>query len=92
MITVTEPKELFSTVQEFHPDLVIIDGTLTETMQRRLEAMKRENPRLRIMSLYAARFDAAQMRQRNLHVVDAAFSKPLDLSEITESIHALVAH
>jgi DNA-binding response OmpR family regulator len=92
MITVTELKELLSTVKEFHPDLVIVDGTVTETMQKRFEAMKHDNPHLRIMSLYASRFDNARVRDRIRNFVDAAFSKPIDLSEITESIHALVSH
>lgn len=91
MATITDPKMLLMTVREFKPDLVIVDGMMTEMMMRRIEIMKQENPRIHIVSFYASRFDDNGHHQRFHQLVDAAFSKPIDLAEVTRSIHEMVA-
>jgi DNA-binding response OmpR family regulator len=90
VITITDPNQLLSTVEEFQPNLVIIDSIMSEKMRRRFEMIKRANPNVRIISFYAARLNNKSVDESGMDVVDRAFSKPLDLSEITESIHALI--
>lgn len=92
MVTITDPRMLLMTVREFKTDLVIVDSLPTEKMKRRFEIMKHENPNVHILSFYVPRFDDQRIHQDIRQSVDAAFSKPLDLAEVTQSIHELMGH
>jgi DNA-binding NarL/FixJ family response regulator len=90
MITITDPRMLQMTVREFKADLVIVDSLPTEKLKLQFEIMKRENPRVHILSFYASRFNDKRIHQFIRQSVDAAFSKPIDLAEVTQSIHELM--
>src|ERR1041385_258593 len=90
MITITDPRMLQMTVREFKADLVIVDSLPTEKLKLQFEIMKRENPRVHILSFYASRFNDKRIHQFIRQSVDAAFSKPIDLAEVTKSIHELM--
>ena len=91
VVTITDPKMLLGTVHELNPALVIVDSAITELMRHRFEIMKCENPHIRIMLLYAVHFNDNRIREDIRHSVDAAFSKPIDLSELTASMGALMS-
>ena len=90
MVTITDPRMLLATAKDFKPELVIVDCIPTESMRSRFEEIRRDNPRVRILSFYAGRFDDSRIQQRILQLADVAFSKPIDLPEVTERIHELV--
>ena len=91
MVTITDHRMLLMTVRDFKADLVIVDSVLTDKMVSRFEAMKRENPQVRILLFYVSRFDDKRVHDFIRQSVDEAFSKPIDLTEVTESIHELMA-
>ncbi|HEV8539386.1 MAG TPA: hypothetical protein VGR15_10765 [Bacteroidota bacterium] len=90
MVTITDPGMLLMTARDFMPEVVIVDCLPTEKMKIRFEVLRRENPHVRILSFYASRFDDRGGHEDLRQSVDAAFSKPLDLAEVTESIHDLM--
>ena len=89
MITTTDVNMLVTIVNAFQPDLVIIDALPTERMRRRVEVMKRANTAMRVMFFYTQRFADSDVHEFLRTSVDAVFSKPVDLAEITERIREL---
>lgn len=89
MITTTDVNMLVTIVNAFQPDLVIIDALPTERMRRRVEMMKRANAAMRVMFFYTQRFADSDVHEFLRTSVDAVFSKPVDLAEITERIREL---
>ncbi len=89
MITTTDVNMLVTIVNAFQPDLVIIDALPTERMRRRVELMKRANAAMRVMFFYTQRFADSDVHEFLRTSVDAVFSKPVDLAEITERIREL---
>lgn len=90
MITITDPAMLLMTVRDFKADIVIVDNVLTERMMGRLQIMRRENPRICIVSFYVSCFFDRRNYEVIRHFVDIAFSKPLDLADVEQSIHEAV--
>jgi DNA-binding response OmpR family regulator len=90
MITTTDVNMLVTIVNAFQPDLVIIDALPTERMRHRVELMKRNNADMRVMFFTTQRFADHEIHEFLRTSVDAVFSKPVDLAEITERIRALV--
>ena len=91
MGTTTDPELLLMMVKTLRPDLVIVDALPTERMRQRFEAMRLLDPHLRIMLFYVSRIDRRIPHDSFLKCVDAAFSKPLDLMEVSRSIDRLVS-
>jgi hypothetical protein len=91
VVTLSDPEMLMLTVGEFHPYLMIVDSAPTKTMLRRFEMIKREHPRIHIMSFYAPQFLTGIGARDNFRCVDAAFSKPIDLAEVTKSMSEMMA-
>jgi len=91
IVTISDPEMVLTAVREFHPYLMIADSAPTKTMQQRFEVIKRENPRIHIMSFYAPQFNAGLDARNNFRCVDAAFSKPIDLAEVTKSMSEMLA-
>lgn len=90
MITTTDANMLVTIVNAFQPELVIIDALPSPHMRRRVEHMKRQNEALRVMLFCSQRFSDRDLREFIRASVDAVFSKPVDLVEVTERIRALV--
>ena len=90
MITTTDVNMLVTIVNAFQPDLVIIDALPTLRMRRRVELMKRSNAGLRVMFFCTQRISDQEIHDFVRSSVDAVFSKPVDLAEITDRIHDLV--
>jgi DNA-binding response OmpR family regulator len=90
IVTTTDVKMLTTMVRAFQPDLVIVDGLPIEFVKRRFESMKKEYPDMHIMFFYASLFNNSWIHGLIHKSVDAAFSKPIELSEIMESIRELV--
>jgi DNA-binding response OmpR family regulator len=92
MITTTDANMLVTIVNAFQPDLVIIDALPTQRMRHRVELMKRNNADMRVMFFTTQRVADHEIHEFLQTSVDAVFSKPVDLAEITERIRALVEH
>jgi len=92
IMTVSDPELLLTTVKTFEPDLVIADTVPTERMQRRFYLMKTTSPLLRIMLFYAAHYGDERRQEAVLKTVDAAFSKPIDIEEVTRQINTFMAN
>ena len=90
MITTTDVNMLVTIVNAFQPDLVIIEALPTLRMRRRVELMKRSNAGLRVMFFCTQRISDQEIHDFVRSSVDAVFSKPVDLAEITDRIHDLV--
>jgi hypothetical protein len=90
IVTTTDVRMLQTMVHAFVPELVIVDGLPIEIVRRRFEPLRKEHPRLRIMFFYATLFDHSWTQQHVREFVDVAFSKPIDLSDILESIRELI--
>jgi DNA-binding response OmpR family regulator len=90
MITTTDVNMLVTIVNAFQPDLVIIDALPTQRMRQRVELMKRNNADMRVMFFYTQRFSDHEVHEFVRNSVDAVFSKPVDLVEITERIRELI--
>ncbi len=90
MITTTDASMVVTIVNAFQPDLVIIDALPTLRMRRRVELMKRNNAGLRVMIFCTQRISDQEVHEFLRISVDAVFSKPVDLVEITDRIHELV--
>jgi DNA-binding response OmpR family regulator len=86
MITTTDANMLVTIVNAFGPDLVIIDALPTQRMRQRVELM------MRVMFFTTQRIADHEIHEFLQTSVDAVFSKPVDLAEITERIRALVEH
>jgi hypothetical protein len=84
VITVSEPEMVLGAVREFRPYLMVVDSAPTKSMMNRFEQIKREFPRTRIISLYAPPFYRATESRTTFPWVDAAFTKPIDLAEVTK--------
>lgn len=91
VVTVSDPEMLMVMVREFRPYVMIVDSAPTKTMQQRFEVIKRENPRIRVMSFYAPQFNSGPETRSHFPGVDAAFSKPIDLAEVTKSMGEMMA-
>ena len=89
--TTTDTEMLMMLVKSTHPDLVIADAPPTERMQNRFKLMRRENGHIRIMLFYASNL-VKNIQENFRSFVDEAFSKPIDLSEVTQRIDDLVMH
>ena len=90
VLTTTDPSMLVTMVRTYRPGLVIADTMPTERMKQRFVTMQREIPGLRIMLFYVSRFEDRKTVEYLQKSLDAVFSKPLDLTEVTRSIHELV--
>jgi DNA-binding NarL/FixJ family response regulator len=90
VVTTTDADMLLMMVRTFEPNLVIVDGIPTERMRNRIEKMKSEFPHLHVMFFYVHRIGDKRYREAMWKSVDAAFSKPVDLAEVTERIQSLV--
>ncbi len=88
--TVTDVSMLAERVHSLEPKLLIADTFPTETMKQRFRAMKKEHPGLRIMLFYASPMDEHRLREEIREFVDAAFNKPIDLTEISHTILRLM--
>ncbi|HTK81371.1 MAG TPA: hypothetical protein VL633_03695 [Bacteroidota bacterium] len=90
IVTTTDVKMLTIMVASFQPGLVILDGLPIGMVQRQFESIRKEHPELRIMYFYASLFNNSWIHGLIRNSVDAAFSKPIELSEIMESIRELM--
>ena len=90
IVTTTDPEMILDLVASFHPDLVILDAFPTNPMRRRFKEIKKEYPAAQIMVFYASQFNDRGVREVLRTSVDAAFSKPIDLNEVTERIYGLI--
>ena len=90
VVTTTDADMLLMMVRTFEPNLVIVDGVPTERMRNRIEKMKSEFPHLHVMFFYVHRIGDRHYRDIIWKSVDAAFSKPVDLAEVTDRIQKLV--
>ncbi len=86
VLVTTEPDILMMMVKSFAPDVVIVDGLLTERMKQRFSIMRKEHPSVRIMMFYAVSMESPAQHESIRQFVDAAFSKPIDIVEVLDRI------
>lgn len=91
IVTTTDASMLETSVRALEPELLIADTFPTDRMKRRFSLMKKEDQDLRIMLLYVPPLEDYRLREALRSFVDASFSKPIDLTEISRCIEELVA-
>ena len=91
VVTISDPQMVMLAVREFNPYLMIVDSAPTTTMEHRFEQIKRENPHIHIMSFYAPELNKPHNARNSSRWVDAAFSKPIDLAEVTKSMNEMLS-
>jgi response regulator RpfG family c-di-GMP phosphodiesterase len=90
VVTTTDPDMMLLLVKTFGPDLVIADAAPTRYMQRRFNAIKSNHPTVSIMVFYVS-YPQNNIQLEMIHgTVDAIFSKPIDLCDVTKRINELV--
>lgn len=90
MVTTTDPEMIVTLSHTFQPELLIVDALPTKRMCHRFEELRKELPKIQIMLFYVSTFNDKQIRNAISQTSDAAFSKPLDLGEVTQSIRSLI--
>lgn len=86
IVTTTEPDIMMMLVKSFKPDVVIVDSLPTAKMQERFALMRKFHPGVHIMIFYASSMESNIHHELIRQSVDAAFSKPIDLTEVMKSI------
>lgn len=90
-VTTTSDVEMLTlAVEQHHPDLVIADAVPNERMAHRFDQIKHEHPHLPIILFYVSRLENLALKENIVKYVDAMFSKPIDISEVTKRINELV--
>lgn len=90
VVTTTDPDMLIALSCAYHPELIIVDSPPTRPMRQRFETIRKECPHTQFMMFYVSMFDDDRVRETVRETVDAAFSKPFDLQEVTQSIDHLL--
>jgi hypothetical protein len=91
VVTVSDPEMVMTAVREFRPYLMVVDSAPTKAMLGRFEQIKRDYPQTHIMSFYAPQFNWAHDSRLNFRWVDAAYSKPIDLAEVTKHMNEMMS-
>jgi CheY-like chemotaxis protein len=90
-VTTTSDVEMLTlAVEQHHPDLVIADAVPNERMAHRFDQIKQDYPHLPIILFYVSRLENLALKENIVKYVDAMFSKPIDISEVTKRINELV--
>jgi DNA-binding response OmpR family regulator len=90
-VTTTSDIEMLTlAVEQHHPDLVIADAVPNERMASRFTQIKQQHPDLPIILFYVSRLENLALKENIVKYVDAMFSKPIDISEVTRRINELV--
>ncbi len=90
-VITTEDIETLAEYAALHKaDLVIADATPTEALRRRFEKLKEAQRRLRIIMIYVSQFTEKEMKKQFEKVVDEVFYKPIELSELIDSINVML--
>ena len=90
VITLTDPELLLTTVQTFHPSLLIIDALPTERMQDRFGSIKREHSEVRIIVFYGSHVGRDHFHEHVQSFVDVALSKPIEIEELARCMETLM--
>jgi DNA-binding response OmpR family regulator len=86
----TDPDMLLTMVKTLQPGLVIADCLPTERMRERFRVIHAQNPDVKIIFFYFSPFGDRWFREFIRNSGDVAFSKPIDLDEVTRTINSLV--
>jgi DNA-binding NtrC family response regulator len=90
-VTTTSDVEMLTlAVEQHHPNLVIADAVPNERMAHRFDQIKQDHPHLPIILFYVSRLENLALKENIVKYVDAMFSKPIDISEVTKRINELV--
>ncbi|MFI5252608.1 MAG: hypothetical protein ACHQQQ_09295 [Bacteroidota bacterium] len=90
VMTTSDVEMLTLAVEQYHPDLVIADAVPNERMTHRFDQIKHEHPNLPIILFYVSRLEHPMLKENIVKYVDAMFSKPIDIPEVTRRINELV--
>jgi hypothetical protein len=90
MSCTTDPDMLLTMVKTMEPDLVIADCLPTQRMRDRFRVIHMQNPGLKIVFFYFSPLGDRWFRDFIHNSGDVAFSKPIDLEEVTRTIGSLV--
>ncbi len=90
IVTTTDDDMLYDLAQSLQPVLLIADAIPTFRLRYRFEQLKEELPGLRIVMFYVSRVNTRAIQHEIRRFVDAAYSKPVDIEELTKCIHTMV--
>jgi PleD family two-component response regulator len=92
MSCTTDPDMLLTMVKTLQPELVIADCLPTQRMYERFRFIHSQNPSVKIMFFYFSPSGDRWFRDFIRNSGDVAFSKPIDLDQVTRTINSLVMH
>ena len=90
IVTTTDDEMLCDLAQSLRPVVLIADAIPTFKLRYKFEVLKGELPDLRIVMFYVSRLNTKGIQQEIRKFVDAAYSKPVDIEELTKCIHTMV--
>ena len=90
MACTTDPDMLVTMVKALQPQLVIADCQPTSRMRERIRTIHLQDPDVRIIFFYFSPSGDRWLRDNLRESGDVAFSKPIDLDEVTRTINALM--
>jgi len=90
MACTTDPDMLVTMVKTLQPQLVIADCVPTPRMRERIGIIHLQNPNVRIIFFYFSPLGDRWLRDYVRDSGDVAFSKPIDLDEVTRTINAMM--
>lgn len=90
VVTTTDPDMILLLAKAFQPELIIADALPTHHMRRRFEIVKSQYPTMSIMMFSVTLPQSQPGLETFRNIVDAVYSKPIDLFEVMKRIDELV--
>jgi len=90
VVTTNDVETLRKYATIHNADIVIADAMPTEDIRQCFEAMKKERRHLHIIMLYVSRLTDKRLKDEFRKIVDAFFYKPIELTELIDSINAVL--
>ncbi|HZV13129.1 MAG TPA: hypothetical protein VFA55_07930 [Candidatus Kapabacteria bacterium] len=90
VVTTEDIEALAGYVAIHKANLVIADAMPTEDLRVRFEKLKQEQRRLRIIMIFVSQLIGKKTKEEFNKIVDAVFYKPIELSELIDSINVML--
>lgn len=90
VLTTNDIEEVCDYVHLHEASLVIADAVPTTKMQQCFERLKKENKHVHLIMIYVSRLIEQKAKDKFHDVVDTIFYKPIELSELIDTINAIL--